>query len=138
MDNSMLGWLLIFLMVVFLIFQIYIIIDLTKYQKRLDSTKNYRWGNQYKMKLKNLWLAFKDQLPLTRLIRNLWKGHVFGLFSKNSHFRGDTGQAKVTYNTKETATKVAKQMMEKKGKYFSNYKCIWCDGYHLGKNRENK
>lgn len=49
MDNSMLGWLLIFLMVVFLIFQIYIIIDLTKYQKRLDSTKNYRWGNQYKL-----------------------------------------------------------------------------------------
>ena len=89
-------------------------------------------------RFKNIVLSIKDQLPLTRLIRNLWKGHVFGLFSKNSHFRGDTGQAKVTYNTKETATKVAKQMMEKKKKYFFNYKCIWCDGYHLGKNRENK
>lgn len=90
------------------------------------------------MRIRNIYLAFKDQLPLKRLIRNIIKGHVFGLFSKNSHFRGDTGQAKVTYNTKETATKVAKQMMEKKGKYFSNYKCIWCDGFHLGKNRENK
>ena len=29
-------------------------------------------------------------------------------------------------------------MKEKNGTYYSNYKCIWCDGYHLGRNRENK
>ena len=29
-------------------------------------------------------------------------------------------------------------MMRKKGVYFSNYKCVWCDGYHIGKNNENK
>ena len=89
------------------------------------------------MKVRNILLAVKDQLPVRRLVRNIWKGHVFGLLSKRSHFRED-GTAKVMYNTKATAQKVAKQMLEKKGKYFSNYKCMFCDGYHLGKNRENK
>lgn len=88
-------------------------------------------------KIRNIYLAFKDQLPFTRLVRNLYKGHVFGLFHKRSHFR-DNGEAKVKYNTKATAKKVAAQMMVKHGKYFSTYKCLWCDGYHLGKNRENK
>lgn len=90
------------------------------------------------MKIKNIYLALKDQLPLKRLIKNIIKGHVFGLFSKNSHFRGDTGEAKVTYNTKATAKKSAESMAKKRGVYFSNYKCIHCDGYHIGKNRENK
>jgi hypothetical protein len=89
------------------------------------------------MKLKNIILALQDQLPLPRLIRNIRKGHVFGLFHRRSHFRDD-GKPKVMYNTKATAQRVAKDMLEKKGKYFSNYKCMWCDGYHLGKNRENK
>lgn len=90
------------------------------------------------MKLKNIFLALKDQLPLKRLIRNIIKGHVFGLFSKNSHIRGDTKEPKVMYKSKETAEKVAVKMMKKYRKYFSNYKCLWCDGYHIGKNRENK
>jgi len=29
-------------------------------------------------------------------------------------------------------------MSKKHGVHFSNYKCIFCDGYHLGKNRDNK
>lgn len=29
-------------------------------------------------------------------------------------------------------------MKEKLGKHFSVYKCVFCDGYHLGKNRDNK
>lgn len=89
------------------------------------------------MKLKNIILGLKDQLPLTRLIRNFWKGHVFGLFHKRSHFR-DNGESKVMYNTKDSAKRAAEKMKAKHAKYFSNYKCIWCDGYHLGKNRENK
>lgn len=79
----------------------------------------------------------KDQMPLKRFIKNLRKGHILGLFYKRSHFR-DNGQPKVAYNTKATATKVAAQMSAKKGVWFSNYKCLYCDGYHLGKNRENK
>ena len=33
---------------------------------------------------------------------------------------------------------MAKKKAKKKGVHFSNYKCIYCDKYHLGKNRENK
>lgn len=90
------------------------------------------------MKIKNIYLALKDQLPLKRFVVNLFKGHIFGLFSVNSHQRFDTGKPKVMYNTKESATKSAKSMSEKRGVHFSNYKCVFCDGYHIGKNRENK
>lgn len=89
------------------------------------------------MKLRNIRLALADQMPVKRFFRNLFKGHLFGLVSKRSHFR-DNGDAKVKYNTKETAKKAALKMQEKQNKYFSVYKCIWCDGYHLGKNRANK
>ena len=65
------------------------------------------------------------------------KGHVLGLFTKRSHLNAN-GTPKVRYNTKATAEKSAQKMSEKTGKYFSNYKCIYCDGFHLGKNRENK
>lgn len=89
------------------------------------------------MKLKNLILGLKDQGPLTRFVRNLLKGHVLGLFSKRSHFN-QNGSEKIKYNTKQTAIKSAEKMRQKHGKWFSNYKCIYCDGYHLGKNRDNK
>jgi hypothetical protein len=89
------------------------------------------------MKIKNIILAIKDQLPLSRLIRNMRKGHLIGLFDKRSHFTKE-GKEKVKYNTKATAVKSAQKMMEKNGFYYSNYKCIYCDGYHIGRNMENK
>ena len=64
-------------------------------------------------------------------------GYALGLFFKRSHYRED-GQSKVSYNTKETALKSAEAMSKKKGVHFSTYKCIYCDGYHIGKNRDNK
>lgn len=81
--------------------------------------------------------GIKDQLPIRRLIRNLFKGHVLGLFHKRSHLR-DNGEPKVGYNTKSTAQKSAQKMTEKWGVYVSNYKCIYCGKYHLGKNKDNK
>jgi hypothetical protein len=60
-----------------------------------------------------------------------------GLFSKRSHENWD-GKPKVMYNTKASAQKAATAMMRKKGFYFSNYKCMLCDGYHIGKNWDNK
>ena len=89
------------------------------------------------MTLRNLYLGIKDQLPLTRLIRNLRTGNVFGLFFKRSHLNQD-GKPKVMYNTKASAIRAAESMGKKKQVHFSNYKCIFCDGYHVGKNRENK
>jgi hypothetical protein len=89
------------------------------------------------MKLRNILLALKDQLPVSRLIRNLFKGHLFGLMHKRSHQNFD-GKPKVMYNTKASAIKAAQAMAKKRGVYFSNYKCMRCDGFHIGKNSANK
>ena len=89
------------------------------------------------MKLKNVILGIKDQLPLARLIRNIKSGNVFGLFSVRSHVNHD-GKPKIAYGSKQSAMKAAEAMAKKKGTYFSNYKCIFCDGYHLGRNRTSK
>tara|TARA_R110000868_G_scaffold320909_2_gene581912 strand:+ start:1548 stop:1817 length:270 start_codon:yes stop_codon:yes gene_type:complete len=89
------------------------------------------------MKIKNIVFAFKDQLPVSRFIRNMWKGHLIGLLDKRSHYTKE-GKPKVTYNTKATAIKSAAAMMKKNGTYYSNYKCLHCDGYHIGRNSENK
>ena len=88
------------------------------------------------MKLKNIILGLKDQGPFTRFLRNLRTGNVLGLFHKRSHVNGN-GTLKVKYNTKASAMKSAKALTEKRGVYFSNYKCIFCDGYHLGRNRDS-
>ena len=42
------------------------------------------------------------------------------------------------YNTVQGAQKAADAMSKKYGKHFSYYKCLFCDGYHVGKNRDNK
>lgn len=89
------------------------------------------------MKIRNIWLALKDQLPITRLFRNLRKGHLIGLWSSRSHLTAN-GTPKISYSSKASATKAATKMKEKTGNYFSNYKCLYCDGYHIGKNSENK
>ena len=88
--------------------------------------------------IKNIWLALKDQGPPSRFWRNLRKGHLWGLVHINSHISQGSGKPKVAYNTKETATKSAAAMTRKHGVWFSNYKCLHCHGYHIGKNRDNK
>ena len=91
-----------------------------------------------KIKVENLFLGLKEQLPLKRAFKNFFiTGNAMGLFSIRSHQRED-GKLKVMYNTKETAKKAADSMAKKMDKHFSVYKCIYCDGYHLGKNRDNK
>lgn len=89
------------------------------------------------MKLRNIYLALKDQLPLARLLRNLFKGHLFGLIHERSHVNAN-GKPKISYPTKWSAIKAAEAMKKKRGVHFSNYKCMRCDGYHIGKNSENK
>ena len=80
-----------------------------------------------------------DQGPFKRAFRNFFiTGNAWGLFSINSHIRFDNQQPKVSYNTKATALKSAEALEKKRGIHFSVYKCAYCDGYHLGKNRDNK
>ena len=92
-----------------------------------------------KIKFKNFWIWFKDQVKRKRFFffffisRNAW-----GAFSVNSHMNQHTGKEKVCYHHKESAIKSAEAMSKKKGVHFSAYKCLFCDGYHIGKNRDNK
>ena len=90
------------------------------------------------MKNRNIALALRDQGPFLRFLRNLSKGHLWGLIHKNSHTSQGSGKPKVMYNTKATAVKAAAAMAKKNGYYYSNYKCVFCDGYHIGRNRDNK
>jgi hypothetical protein len=78
-------------------------------------------------------------MPLKRFIKNfLITRNAWGLFHVNSHINQRTLNPKVNYNTKETAVKGAISMSKKYKKHFNPYKCLHCDGYHLGKNRDNK
>jgi len=91
------------------------------------------------MKLKNLYKALREQGPLKRAYHNfVVTRNAWGMFHKNSHQRADTGKPKVMYNRKSSALKAAESMNKKYNKHFSVYKCVYCDGYHLGKNRDNK
>ena len=92
-----------------------------------------------RIRLKNLIPALKSQLPLKRAFRNFFiTGNAWGLFSINSHIVQSTGKEKIAYGSEASATKAAQKMGEKHGVHFSVYKCAFCDGWHIGKNRENK
>lgn len=91
------------------------------------------------MKMINIILGLKYQLPVKRAFRNFFiTGNGWGLFHINSHQRNDTKTPKVQYSTYEKALKGAESMSKKKGVHFSVYKCVFCDGFHIGKNRDNK
>ena len=55
-----------------------------------------------------------------------------------SHISRRSGKPKVAYPSKYVAEKAAEAMGKKHGVHFSVYKCAWCDGWHIGKNSENK
>ena len=89
------------------------------------------------MRLRNLYLALKDQGPLKRAFRNfVVTRNAWGLFHKNSHIRGDGKGLKVMYNTRKSAERAAESMNKKytEKAHFAVYKCVHCDGYHVGKN----
>ena len=91
------------------------------------------------MKLKNLFLALKEQGPFKRAFHNfIITRNAWGMFHINSHIRQDTQKLKQSFPSKESADRAAVSMGKKLNKHFSTYKCVFCDGYHLGKNRDNK
>jgi len=92
-----------------------------------------------KIKFRNFWIWFKDQVKRKRVIRNfIITRNAWGAFSINSHINQHTNQPKITYSTVKKAQKAAEKMGQKNNIHFSYYKCLFCDGYHIGKNRENK
>lgn len=110
-------------------------------RKRVESCGGYGgyWWKYRRssVKVKNIILGLWEQGPPLRAFRNFFiTGNSWGLFSRWSHYRKD-GTEKVSYS-KKSAKKAAKRMETKHGVHFSVHKCIYCDGYHLGKNRDNK
>ena len=89
--------------------------------------------------IKNLIKALKEQGPFKRAWENfIITGNAWGMFSKYSHINRKTGKDKAMYNSKLTANLAAMAMSKKNDVHFSSYKCIFCDGYHIGRNRDNK
>ena len=86
------------------------------------------------MKLKNFILSLKEQGPFGRFFKNFFiTRNGWGLFSKYSHINKN-GKEKISYK-RSSAIWAAKQMEKKYGYHYSVYKCMFCDGYHIGKNR---
>jgi len=113
--------------------------NLSKYHITNSPFHSMSFKTDNTMLIHNLILAIKDQLPLKRLLINFFiTRNAWGMFHKNSHIAVYSGKPKVPYPTKESASKAANSMSNKKGVHFSCYKCVWCNGYHIGKNRENK
>ena len=95
--------------------------------------------NRPRIKFKNFKIWFADQWKRKRFFYNFFVSrNAWGAFSINSHINQGSGKPKVMYNTLKTALKSAEKMSEKHGTHFSTYKCLFCDGYHIGKNRDNK
>lgn len=70
--------------------------------------------------------------------KNLWKQlfdyrMVWGAFSIHSHRRRSDGKPNITFSTRMKAVKAASDMQLKYGVPFSAYKCLFCDGWHVGK-----
>ena len=92
-----------------------------------------------KIKWRNFKIWFFDQVKRRRVITNFFiTRNAWGAFSINSHINQHTNKEKVMYNTIEGAKKAADAMSKKHNTHFSYYKCLFCDGYHIGKNRDNK
>ena len=88
------------------------------------------------MKLRNLYLALKDQGPFKRFIRNFFiTRNAWGLFHINSHIAAGSGKPKVQYNTRKSAEKAAEAMKKKNNTHYSVYKCARCNGFHIGRNK---
>lgn len=96
-------------------------------------------GEKPKIKWRNLKIWLKDQFKRKTWFRNFFiTRNAWGAFSINSHVNQHNGKPKVMYNTLATALKSAEAMSKKHNTHFSTYKCLFCDGYHIGKNRDNK
>jgi hypothetical protein len=89
------------------------------------------------MTIRNIILVIKDQMSLKRFLMNLFRGNLMGIIHKRSHLTFDD-KPKVAYGSKASAEKAAAKMSLKRGVHFSCYKCLHCNGYHIGKNLQSR
>ena len=91
----------------------------------------------FKEMMKAIWFQMKHK----NAFKNIFITHnAFGIFSINSHtnMHNNIGKPKVMYPTIESANKAADSMGKKLNCHFSVYKCSYCYGYHIGKDRDNQ
>lgn len=86
------------------------------------------------IRYRNLKIWFTELLER----QNVWKQlfdyrMVWGAFSIHSHLRRSDGKPNITFSTRKKAVKAATDMQLKYGVPFSAYKCLYCDGWHVGK-----
>ena len=92
--------------------------------------------NVCKISFKNSILAIWNQLTRKGAWRNIFVTHnAFGIFSE---YISPQRKPKIPYPNKKVALRAAEAMGKKHGVHFSVYKCAWCDGWHIGKNAQNK
>jgi len=90
------------------------------------------------MKIKELLKAILFQLKEENAFRDIFiTKNAFGIFSINSHINAhaNTGKPKQMFKTEEGARKAAESLSKKYNTHFSTYKCAFCEGYHIGKNK---
>lgn len=91
------------------------------------------------IKLRNVWIWLKELHQRGTLFRAFFiTRNAFGSFHINSHINQSTSLPKICYNHESSAKKSAEAMTKKKGEYFSYYKCLFCNGYHIGKPMNRK
>ena len=91
------------------------------------------------MDIKNLILAVFNQLTRPNAFRNIFvTRNAFGIFSIYSHVSRRTGMPKVAYLSMHDALSAADLMCREYGAHYSVYKCAWCNGWHIGKNTQNR
>lgn len=85
------------------------------------------------MRIKNLIAAIKYQ-PLKEWFVT---GNAWGIFSKNSHVSQRSGEEKICFPTESSALKAAVSLNRKNGtESMVCYKCVFCDGWHIGNERK--
>ena len=75
--------------------------------------------NKPKIKFRNFWIWFKDQIKRRRVFINFFvTRNAWGAFSINSHINQHNGKEKVMYPTIESAKRAAEAMSKKRGVHF--------------------
>lgn len=91
------------------------------------------------IKYNNLKIWWSELLEREDFWRQLFNYRmVWGAFSIYSHQRRSNGKANIKYSTRKKACKAATNMQLKYGCSFSAYKCLFCDGWHVGKCSSSK
>lgn len=103
------------------------------------------YGVRYKglkyIKRRNLWKGFRDQLPMSVLLKSTLRGELKKLLSRllgtRSHFNADE-TPKRRYKSREYADKKAEAMSRRTTSPLSAYQCVYCPYYHIGNDKDKK